>query len=63
MEVNQAHQMFGYQHSSEYLILCGQKKKEIHTGLKQQIDKIFIFKRTITLISWMCLIRVGAELA
>ncbi len=33
MEVNGDHQVFGYQHSSKYLILCS--AEESHTGLEQ----------------------------
>jgi len=35
MEVNGAHQLFGYPYSSKYLLLClAEQKKEIHTGLE-----------------------------
>jgi len=52
MEVNGVPQLFGYWHSSKYLILCRQKK-ETHTGLEQfegeYYDSIFSFEWSIPL--------------
>ncbi len=39
MEVNGYGQLFGYPHSSKYLFLCVQKKKETHMGLEQLEDE------------------------
>jgi len=46
MEVNGVHQLFGYKHSSKYLLLCSTDKKETLTGLEQlegaNDDRIFM---------------------
>ncbi len=50
MEVNGYRQMFGYQHSSKYLLLCLREKRFGTTWWCVNDDKMFIFGWTITLM-------------
>jgi len=52
MEVNEVNQLFGYRHSSKYLLLCSEEK-EVHTGLKQHNGEYIIYVR-ILMFGWTC---------